>query len=201
MLAGADPDHFADRRDAVPGDIEGGDVAPAVHRGGEEAEVGEVLDAGDPGAARGGSLDDGVLGREAGDAQLEDDVAAVVGDQQFLDRVEWESRNDGRQVEQAEPEVEPAKVNPAEITVRIERHLPSEAGDGVAVGGGHSPGSVLVGGKPAPAPGDEREVAANDHLSVNLRIARYGQLALDHAVFRIHVNDGAGFSGLWGGEY
>jgi len=68
MLAGPDSDGLADRGHAIPGDIQSRDVALTIKRGGKEAEVGKALDARDPGAARGGSLDDGVLGREAGDA-------------------------------------------------------------------------------------------------------------------------------------
>jgi hypothetical protein len=59
-------------------EIAGRDFAPTINRGGKEAEVGKVPEARDPGAARGGSLDDGVLGREAGDAQLQGDEAAIV---------------------------------------------------------------------------------------------------------------------------
>ena len=48
------------------GNIASGDVTPAVGRGGQETQAGEVLDAGDAGAARGGPLDDRVLGRQGG---------------------------------------------------------------------------------------------------------------------------------------
>ena len=62
MLPRADPDRLADRRHAMPGNIASGDVTPAVGRGGQETQAGKVLDAGDAGAARGGPLDNRVLG-------------------------------------------------------------------------------------------------------------------------------------------
>jgi len=115
MLAGADPDRLADRRHAMPGNIERRDVAPAVHRGRQETESREVLDAGNARAAGGGPHNDSVLGGQGGDAQLQGDGAAVVGDRQFLDVVGSEGRQSGREIEQAEPEVCATEINPAVI--------------------------------------------------------------------------------------
>ena len=66
MLLRADSNRPAERRHAMPGNIECGEVTPAVGRGGQEPQAGEVLDAGNSGAARGGPLGNRVLGWRGG---------------------------------------------------------------------------------------------------------------------------------------
>src|SRR5208283_1346927 len=99
--------------------------------------------------------------RQAGDAEFEANNARVVGDPQLLDGVQVEGRHRGRQVELAQAKVGAAEVNPAIVVVAIEGHLPAQAADGVAVGGGDAPGGALFGGERAPTSGDAGELDAH----------------------------------------
>ena len=78
MLAGADKDSPSCHRDAVAASKEARDVAPAVHRSGQETQEGEVLDTLDARAARAGPQDQGMLRREAQNLALQLENAAVL---------------------------------------------------------------------------------------------------------------------------
>ena len=65
MLASADKDSPACRRDAVAANKEARDAAPAVHRSGQETQEREVLNTPDARAARAGPQDQGMVSGES----------------------------------------------------------------------------------------------------------------------------------------
>jgi hypothetical protein len=78
VLAGANPDGPAGFRHAIPGDVKLGNVAPAVGRGWQQPQEGEVLDAADASPDRRRPLYQGVLGRRVRDADPEAEDSAEV---------------------------------------------------------------------------------------------------------------------------
>src|ERR1039458_3210868 len=97
VLAGANPNGRAGSRHAMPRNVKLGDVAPAVGRGWQQPQEGEVLHAADASADRGGALHQRVLGRRAGDAELERNLAARVGRHHFGHGVGAEDRLGGEE--------------------------------------------------------------------------------------------------------
>ena len=87
LLAGEDEDLLADGRLAIPGEVEGGDVAQAGLRGREQAQVGDVAALGAAGAAGCLAKDHDVLIDRGGDLQEEANARLAVGDEQLADGV------------------------------------------------------------------------------------------------------------------
>src|SRR5208337_3399177 len=199
VLAGANPNGRAGFRHAIPGNVKLGDVAPAVSRRWQQPQEREVLHAADTGPDRGGALHQRVLGRRAGDAELERNLATGVGNDQLGHRVGTEDGLGGREVELGQVKVGAPCVQTRKEVVAVQAHPAARFGYKGIISRGKAPRGALLGAKSAPAPEDSAEVAAVALLLGGAGIARAHVLAHDLAVTAVDINDGALPARLWNG--
>jgi len=189
MLDGADDDEGADGRRAIAGNVEVGDIAPAIDGRWQQAQKGEVLDAADASDDRAGTLHQRVLGGRARDAELENNLATRDGGDQLGDRVGAEGGLGGRKVEQGQAEVRALAVNAHEQAEAVKGHLPAACGDDVPAGRGQGPGHLLFEREYAPAAGDGGKVAAVELLVRGPWIARRSVSPHDLTVTAVDIDD------------
>src|ERR1017187_4833178 len=199
VLAGAYPDGRAGFRLAIPGTVKRGYITPTVGRWRQQPQIGEVLDTADASPNRLGALHQRVLGRRAGDAELERDLATDDGDGQLGHRVGTENRLGGWEIELRQVEIGALGVHAHKVVVAVGADLATVFGDNVSVERGNAPGVELLGVETAPAPGNSAEVAPVSQLLGRAEIARAHILAHDVAVTGLEINDGALAARLWNG--
>src|SRR5208282_2071605 len=199
VLASADPNGRADLRHAIPGNVKLGDVAPAVGRRWQQPQEGEVLYATDASPDRGGALHQRVLGRRAGDAELERNLATGVGNDQLGHRVGTEDGLGGREVELGQVKVGAPCVQTRKEVVAVQAHPAARFGYKGIISRGKAPRGALLGAKSAPAPEDSAEVAAVALLLRGTGIPGAHVLAHDLAVTAVDIDDGALPARLWNG--
>jgi hypothetical protein len=191
VLAGANPDGCACFRHAMAANVELGNVAPAVRRGGQQPQEGEMLHAAHARPDPRGALHQRVLGRRARDPEFECDSASHVDYHQLGHRVETEDGLVGREVELEQAEVGASDVQAHKVVVAVEAHPTALFGYPVLVGRSAAPGRPLFGAKRAPPAGDSADVVTVGLLLGGAGIAGAHVLARDVAVAGLEIDDRA----------
>ena len=150
-------------------------------------------------AARGGAEDHDVLGRGAGDTELEVNVTAGIADDQLADGIHGELRPLGRVQEHGEIDCGALAIDLYEERAASERPALSQIGSAGEVRPAGYPGLALRLGEFAPVAGDTAHRHAGAHLGKGGWVLGDDVVAFDLAIAALEADRIAVFAGLWGG--